>query len=168
MQAKAAGPHAVAEADASSLGSVLQRLRQRPAAQRPAAAAPAAVARTAPSAPPVSARPAWHERLVQARAAVAEGRMGEAQRLLEEVQLQLVFRPVTPDAPSPGSGNPAAGDVAEALSLLGAGHQSAALRSIDRALGGGGGTPQHANLPPLQPGYANWSYAPPPPEVYRW
>ena len=76
-----------------------------------------------------------HSRLAMARAALQTGRVDEARQYLEEAQLQLVFRPVTPtDGGSVGTSR-LASDVASALSMLGAGNTSAALQYLDRAMG---------------------------------
>ena len=61
------------------------------------------------------------QRLVDARSALAAGRTDDARQLLEQAQVQLVFRPVNPSEDASASGSVAAGQVAEALSMLGAG-----------------------------------------------
>jgi hypothetical protein len=120
---------------------------------------------------PGSAAPAAPDRLMQARAALAAGRLEEGRQLLEQAQVQLVLRPVGPEGNSPGS-SVAAGQVAEALSMLGAGDARRAVHYIDLAMaqtrGGqaGGVQPITANGPsasarPMQPGYGFGYGAPP-------
>lgn len=84
-----------------------------------------------PSRPPPAGA---QQRLAMARAALLAGQLGQAQQLLEEAQLQLVFRPVAPDAEGPPDESHAAGEVAEALNLLGAGDANGALHFLDQAL----------------------------------
>jgi hypothetical protein len=69
-----------------------------------------------------------------ARAALEAGRVEEARQYLEEAQLQLVFRPVTPTAGEAIGGSRVAGDVASALSMLGAGNIGGALGYVERAM----------------------------------
>ena len=71
---------------------------------------------------------------MDARTALAAGRTDEAQRLLEQAQVQLVLRPVSPSQDAPISGSVAAGQVAEALSMLGAGDLLHAIRYINLAV----------------------------------
>ena len=54
--------------------------------------------------------------------------------MLEEAQLQLIFRPVGPNGQAESSGSQSATDVARALSALGAGRSDAALRYLDQAM----------------------------------
>jgi hypothetical protein len=75
-----------------------------------------------------------HARLEMARAALVAGRIEEARQYLEEAQLQLVFRPVTPTGDEATGGSRVAGDVASALSMLGAGNIGGALGYIGRAM----------------------------------
>lgn len=97
--------------DEDDAQSVLARLRQ--GSEPPAQTAP--LQELPPSAP----SPSLH-RLIAARAALAGGRVEDARRLLQEAQLQLVFRPVTTDGdPTPAAGRGAA-DVAHALEALSA------------------------------------------------
>ena len=147
------GERQYAEADPGSMQAVLDRLRHQPTqpyAQRPDNAPSQNNGETWRNAPAVTASSAYapaRERLGRARSAIASGHMGEAQQLLEEAQLQLVFRPVTPDGAEAASGSRAASDVAEALSMLGSGQDSIALRYIDRAMAETGREPQQASLP---------------------
>ena len=73
-------------------------------------------------------------RLTAARTALVNGRIGDARRLLQEAQLQLVFRPVETagdDPPSVGNG---AADVGRALEALSANDVPLSRRYIDIAL----------------------------------
>jgi hypothetical protein len=85
----------------------------------------------APDAPP---GPSPRQRLMDARTLLAAGRTDEAQRLLEQAQVQLVFRPVGPSQDASAGGSVAAGQVAEALSMLGAGDVLHAIRYINLAV----------------------------------
>ena len=82
-------------------------------------------------------------RLGRARAALEAGQIDVARTELERVQLQLVFRPVTPSGDQTPGVSRAAGQVAEALSRLGAGDRGNAMQYIDRAMSeaGSGGSP---------------------------
>jgi hypothetical protein len=71
---------------------------------------------------------------MDARTALAAGRTEEAQRLLEQAQVQLVLRPISPSQDAPVGGSVAAGQVAEALSMLGAGDLLHAIRYINLAV----------------------------------
>ncbi len=86
---------------------------------------------TVASAPPPKSPQA---RLSDARDALTTGRIDDARHLLEQAQVQLAFRPVTPDGNIASTGSVAAGDVAEALSMLNAGDMRDALQYIDLAL----------------------------------
>jgi hypothetical protein len=68
--------------------------------------------------------------LVQARDALNAGRVQEAQRLLQVVQLQLVFRPS--GQADRGQG---AGEVGRTLAALAAGDTGQATRYLDQAIG---------------------------------
>jgi hypothetical protein len=74
------------------------------------------------------------DRLAKARSAIAAGRIAEAQQLLEEAQLQLVFRPSTAGGGEPSTGSRSAGQVADALTMLGSGDAGRAVQIIDQAL----------------------------------
>lgn len=139
----------VSQPDASDTGSaefVLERLRQHPPVQAAAAPAPAAGAEL--GARPAGA-PGFHEprhissreRLMMARDALAGGRTADARQLLEEAQLQLVFRPIGPDDEQPPPGNREASLVGDALRSLGAGDPQRAIVAVDQALAGGQGAP---------------------------
>lgn len=155
---------AAEQSDNAAIQSVLGRLRQQARnVPPPSAAAPADVAAdngygearpgTAAYGQPRQVDP--RSRLGMARAALAAGNVESARQYLEEAQLQLVFRPVTPGDDTPQGSSQAAGDVAQALSMLGAGDSGAAMQYINRAMGEDrpGGDVQ----PPLQ---ASGQFAP--------
>jgi hypothetical protein len=124
--------------------SVLARLRQLspsvPTA-RLADLSPAPEARPRPTSS--SSLP----RLNAARAALAGGQIEDARRLLQQVQLQLVFGPVdAPEEASPAAGKGAV-DVAHALDALSANDVSLSRRYIDAAMGDLSGNPTN---PPIQ------------------
>jgi hypothetical protein len=73
-------------------------------------------------------------RLLDARAALAAGRLDEGRALLEQAQVQSVLRPVGPSDNAASTGSVAAGQIAEALSMLGAGDVPRAMRYIDLAM----------------------------------
>jgi predicted nucleic acid-binding Zn-ribbon protein len=138
--------------DAGSAESVLDRLRQQPAAQP--AAAPGPTAPPGPTATSTFREPrhlSSRERLVMARDALAAGRTADARQLLEEAQLQLVFRPVGPDDEQPPPGNREASLVSDALRSLGAGDPQRAMVAVDQALAGGqaaqAGSPSYGSPP---------------------
>jgi hypothetical protein len=110
--------------DFSAAQAVIDRLRREPDAVH--------TAQELPSAPPPRSAQA---RLSDARTALTAGRIDDARRLLEQAQVQLAFRPVTPEGAIASSGSMAAGDVAEALSMLNAGDVRDALQYIDLAIG---------------------------------
>jgi hypothetical protein len=74
---------------------------------------------------------------MMARDALAAGRTADARQLLEEAQLQLVFRPIGPDDEQPPPGNREASLVGDALRSLGAGDPQRAIVALDQALAGG-------------------------------
>lgn len=132
---------AVPRQDFEDAQSVLARLRQ-----------------LAPSAPPVQqteeisppeprprVTPPSIPRLAAARAALTNGRIEDARRLLQEVQLQLVFRPVDTSGDDPPSAGKGSADVAHALDALSANDISLSRRYIEAATndlaGAGGGSP---------------------------
>jgi hypothetical protein len=78
----------------------------------------------------VAADQAMRNGLVQARDALNAGRVQEAQRLLQVVQLQLVFRPS--GQADRGQG---AGEVGRTLAALAAGDTGQARRYLDQAIG---------------------------------
>jgi hypothetical protein len=80
-------------------------------------------------------------RLIAARAALASGQIEDARRMLQEAQLQLVFRPVGSTEVDPVPAGQAASDVAHALDAL-SGNDLALSRSyIDRAVDDASGRP---------------------------
>jgi hypothetical protein len=115
--------------------AVLNRLRQAP----PSATPPSGTmpSDTTPAVatdeqPQPSASPG--ARLSDARRALRTGRIDEARSLLEQAQVQLVFRPVSPSGDIAPTGSVAAGDVAEAMSMLNSGDIPDAERYIDLAM----------------------------------
>ncbi|HEX2943325.1 MAG TPA: hypothetical protein VHO91_19890 [Rhodopila sp.] len=107
--------------------SVLARLRQGgPQPQ------PLELPRPAENRPPV-ASPAL-PRLSAARSALASGRADDAVRLLQEAQLQLVFRPIDTPGADPAATGQGASDVARALEALSANNVPASMRYIDHAM----------------------------------
>jgi hypothetical protein len=124
--------------------SVLARLRQLSPAAPPVQQA---------DVPPVpEARPRVKSspllpRLGAARAALANGQIEEARRLLQQAQLQLVFGPV--DGTGEGTANAGKGamDVARALDALSANDVPLSRRYIEVAVGDLSGTP---TSPPIQ------------------
>lgn len=136
----------MAERQSDALSAVLARLHREVGSPPDQAANPQPAPRPAiatPNPPPITPS---RERLGRARAAIERGHLQQAQQLLEEAQLQLVFRPVSPGGEQAPSGSKAASDVAQALSMLGTGHRDAALRYIDRAMAENGASPQQASL----------------------
>ncbi len=160
------------DSDPDSIRGALARLRRSAQQPPPSAEAtqPYAVGSVnrSSSGGPVDrgrARSSPGTRMSLAHDAILAGRIGDAQQLLEQAQLQLVFRPVAPTAGQPPGSSRAAGEVAEALSMLGAGRVDAALRALDRAMAqAGDGQGEQASLPPppgnvrLQaPSYGAWN-----------
>jgi hypothetical protein len=93
-----------------------------------------------------------------ARAALASGRTEDARRLLQEAQLQLVFRPVnapSDDTPSSGKG---AADVAHALEALSGNDPALSRRYIDMAMADLSGSV--TNVPVQETQMRNTGYAP--------
>ncbi len=127
--------------------SVLARLRQR--SVQPAAASPVPAPVAAPT-PDLAARRA----LTLARSALMGGSVEEAIRVLQEVQLRLVFRPVTPDDDQRPVAGPGAADVARALAALGANQPRLGLQLIDRAMSDMTGAAAPVQAPVPSGGYA--------------
>ena len=124
---------------------VIQRLRREAnnkpstAPQPPRATQLPNEATVQPAAPPPQpagqpAGPPPQERLLEARNAAAAGRLDEARHLLQQAQVQLVLRPVSPWQNAPAGGSVAAGQVAEALSMLDAGDLPHAIQYINLAV----------------------------------
>jgi hypothetical protein len=138
------------QSDSASMDTVLERLRQAPAggapqiasrgfdvARGPDSGAPGANPSATPGAEPAYAQPRQigpRARLGMARSAIKTGRIEDARQYLEGAQLQLVFRPVSPTGDDRTGGSRVAGDVASALSMLGAGNTDGALQYINRAM----------------------------------
>ena len=112
--------------------AVLARLRREAPSRSDRAVSPRAdKVQVAPDQPRVTSP---RQRLMDARTALVAGRTDDARHLLEEAQVQLVFRPVSPSQDSSVTGSVAAGKVAEALSMLGAGDVLHAIRYINLAV----------------------------------
>ena len=73
------------------------------------------------------------QRLLDARSALEAGRVGEAEKLLQQAQIQLVLRPTTPSQNALGTASVAAGQTAEALSMLSVGDVQHAIQYINLA-----------------------------------
>jgi hypothetical protein len=115
--------------DTSDAQSVLARLRQLAPGSVPARQGVPADAK------PRQTPSALLSGLAAARTALANGRIEDARRLLQQTQLQLVFRPVNAagdDSPLAGKG---AADVAHALEALGANDISLSRRYVEVAMG---------------------------------
>jgi hypothetical protein len=147
---------ATARVDPDDMQSVLSRLRQRPYTASP----PENVVQQGENRPLTDAARApslARKRLEMARVALINGRVDDARRLLQEVQVQLVFRPVSPgaeDAPAAGQG---ASDVARALGSLSSNDTSQSQHYIERAMDEvAGASPQaiESASGPLTGGYA--------------
>jgi len=149
--------------------SVLARLRQRSVAALPPDV-PAAVERTRPLAPPPevtnvverpppATRSPLRQRLAIAQAALANGRIDDARRVLQEVQLKLVFRPISPSGDDLPSAGQSASDVARALEALSSNDVAQGRHYIERAVTDMSGTEsqslsKEAAAPPSATGYA--------------
>jgi Skp family chaperone for outer membrane proteins len=131
--------------------AVLDRLRREYRSGSPAEQEQSAYRPAPPVAQPTAGAQEW---LSDARAALATGRTDVARRLLENAQVQLVFRPVGPSDEASATSSVAAGQVAEALSMLGAGDVPHAIQYIDLAMARGDRVAnevqsvQHANTIP--------------------
>lgn len=125
--------------DPEDAQSVLARLRQLAPSNPPIQQSEEAPA-SAP-APRLRANAPSLPRLAAARAALLNGRIEDARRLLQEVQLQLVFRPTDAAGDDPPSAGKGSADVAHALDALSANEISLSRRYIEAAaddLSGGG------------------------------
>jgi hypothetical protein len=120
-----------APSEPDARAAVLARLRR----QAPARGTASHVTSDEPPAPAPTEPPAAppRQRLLDARTALAAGRVGDAERLLQQAQIQLVLRPTTPSQDVSATGSVAAGQVAEALSMLSAGNVQHALHYINLA-----------------------------------
>ena len=134
--------------------TVLARLRQNAQSAPPVELAE----RSTPSEPrPQSAASATLSRLNAAQAALGGGRVEEARRLLQEAQLQLVFRPVEPADEGPAASGHSAADVARALEAISSNDISSSRRYIDAAvndLSGNTTAPRLQDANRHNPGYA--------------
>jgi hypothetical protein len=123
--------------------SVLARLRQLAPGTPPvqqADASPPADVRPRPAVSPLLSR------LSAARAALANGQIEDARRLLQQVQLQLVFGPVDSPADDPPTTGRGAADVARALEALSANDAPLSRRYIDVAVGDLSGSPTNPQI----------------------
>ncbi len=96
-------------------------------------------------------------RLNAAQAALGSGRVEEARRLLQEAQLQLVFRPMDTADEEPATSGHSAADVARALEALSASDMPSSRRYIDAAvddLSGSTIAPRLQDASRHNPGYA--------------
>jgi hypothetical protein len=121
--------------EAEDAQSVLARLRQIGPGMAPATDPPAQ-----PADRPARRPAPWLRRLIAARAALAAGQVEDTRRLLQEVQLQLVFRPVGP-ADEAAAASRAAQDVARALDALGGNDLVQSRNYIGRAVDDSSGSP---------------------------
>ncbi len=130
--------------------SVLARLRQ---------ASPAAGVEVPPQAERINRGPSPSlRRLIAARSALAGGQIEETRRLLQEAQLQLVFRPVGSTEDDPAPAGKAASDVAHALDALSGNDVPLSRSYIDRAVEDASG--RAAETPGPQEAPAASGYAP--------
>lgn len=118
-------PEQTQPANFAAAETVLNRLRRLP----PSGTTPTGATDEQPQ---PSASPG--ARLSDARRALRTGRIDEARSLLEQAQVQLVFRPVNASGDMAPTGSVAAGDVAEALSMLNSGDIPDAERYVDLAM----------------------------------
>jgi hypothetical protein len=130
--------------EADDTQSVLARLRQL---SPPAATAPQADTLPGPDARPRQTSSSPLPRLNSARVALANGQIEDARRLLQQVQLQLVFGPVDGPVEAPQAAGKGAIDVARALDALSANDVPLSRRYIDVAVGDLSGNPTN---PPIQ------------------
>jgi hypothetical protein len=120
----------------SDMQSVLARLRQSgPQFASANPQQPQSSARPAETKPARAAEQPALPRLTSARSALVAGRIDDAVRLLQEAQLQLVFRPVDTTGANPEGVGQGASDVARALEALSANNVPNGVRFIDQAIG---------------------------------
>ena len=136
--------------DLGEAQTVLNRLRHQASASSRGPETATAVSADAPPDPAsIEAQQRLQRirvRLEQANGALSAGQYEDAQRLLQQVQLQLVFQPPGADQYDAGRTSRAAGDVARALGALGNRDPSGALRAIHQASESlGGSTPRMAD-----------------------
>jgi hypothetical protein len=80
-------------------------------------------------------------RVTTARAALVNGRVDEARRLLQEAQLLLVFRPIGTNADEAVVSGRGAADIAHALEALGGNDMLQSRHYMDRAIAVMSGAP---------------------------
>jgi hypothetical protein len=80
-------------------------------------------------------------RLGAARTALANGQIEDARRLLQQIQLQLVFGPIDAPGGAPPVSAKGAADIADALDALSANDVPLSQRYIDVATGDLSGNP---------------------------
>lgn len=131
--------------------SVLARLRQRTTTVPQIVSTPPVVAQPDP-------QPVVRQRLAMARSAVLSGATEDAIHILQEVQLRLVFRPVSPDNAEPPPVGQSASDVAGALTALGGNDLRRGLQFIERAMTDASGANVASGPPP--PAAPSDGYAP--------
>jgi hypothetical protein len=85
--------------------------------------------------------------LAAARAALSNGQIEDARRLLQQAQLQLVFRPIDAPGDEPQGTGRGASDVAHALDALSANDVPLSRRYVDVAVADISGA---AASPPIQ------------------
>jgi hypothetical protein len=97
-------------------------------------------------------------RLVAARSALASGQVEDARRLMQQAQLQLVFRPIDSPGAGPAAAGKAASDVARALEALSANDIPRSRRYVEVAIDDVSGT--GTNAPVQESGMRPTGYAP--------
>ena len=95
-----------APSEPDARAAVLARLRRRPGSRHGIACH---VGRTASTGADRAAAAPPRQRLLDARTALAAGRLGEAEKLLQQAQIQLVLRPTTPSQDVSFTGSVAGG-----------------------------------------------------------
>jgi hypothetical protein len=100
--------------------------------------------------------------LLAARSALASGQIDEARRLMQQAQLQLVFRPIDSPGGNPDAAGKGASDVARALEALSANDIPRSRRYVEIAIDDVSGTPgKPPTTPPVQEsGLRSSGYAP--------
>jgi hypothetical protein len=139
--------------------AVLARLRQQGHGSQQVDASPPVESRPPPvvSAPRPRSSP-LPPQLAAARAALAAGRMEDARRLLQQAQMQLVFRPVGAAGDDSSPAGKGAADVAQALEALSATNGALGRRYVDVAIADLSGS---ATSPPVEDAHAHSTgYAP--------
>lgn len=133
---------AAVRTEPDDMASVLTRLRQRPGTPVVVASADA----VPPAAPQNRAPSPSGQRLAMARTALMKGRIDDARRMLQEVQLQLVFRPVNPSDDDRQASGQSTADVARALGALSSNDTAQSQHYIERAMAAvSGASPQRTD-----------------------